>query len=169
MAALLMVGAALHCLRGPAGQRGRLLHPLRHLCLVDLVVLVDVNPAHLLALRRGTSGDWSQRRAAEEGYLDVAGKDVKRQEPTPALDAVKWRVPFDGLTHAGDGAHDERIEVLPDVSLPARHRCDVRLHRSVAVRLCDLRVAARQEDNFLVFSHLSWLDPARIWLGFLSR
>jgi hypothetical protein len=31
--------------------------------------------------------------------------------------------------------HDERVEALPEVALPARHPGDVRLHRGVAVRL----------------------------------
>ena len=49
--------------------------------------------------------------------------------------------------HAGDGAHDERVEAAPDVAFPARHGRDVGLHGGVAVALRDLRVAAREEDR----------------------
>jgi hypothetical protein len=35
---------------------------------------------------------------------------MKAEEPALALDSVKRRVPFDRLVHAGDGAHDERVE-----------------------------------------------------------
>src|SRR4051794_24396686 len=74
-------------LRNPAGQRGGLFHPDRHLRHVE-IVLVDVDPARVLARASGWNG--LQRRAAEEGYLDVAGEDVERHEPALALDAVKW-------------------------------------------------------------------------------
>src|SRR5438309_11685774 len=66
-------------LRNPAGQRGGLLHPRRHLRLVELVVFMDVDPARVLARASGWNG--SQRRASEEGHLDVVGEDVERQEP----------------------------------------------------------------------------------------
>src|SRR5258707_7923800 len=54
-----------------AGQRGGLLHPVRHLRLVELVGLVDVDVARVLALA-GAGRHRPQRRAAEEGHLDVA-------------------------------------------------------------------------------------------------
>src|SRR5215510_11304337 len=139
-----------------AGQRGGLLHPARHLRLVELVAFVDVDVAHVLVLA-GAGRDRPQRRATEESHLDVASEHVERQEPALALDAVKWRVPLHGLAHVGHAAHDERVEALPEVALPARHCGDVRLHRSFAVRLRDLRVAAREEDDLLALSHL---DPA---------
>src|SRR5262249_7783861 len=83
-----------------------------------------------------------------------------------ALDAVKWRVPLHGLAHVGHIAHDERVEALPNVALPAGYRGDVRLNRSIAVRLRDLRVAAREEDgDLLAFSHLDRLGLPRPWLG----
>src|SRR5690606_39007236 len=69
------------------------------------------------------------------------------EEPALALDAVQRRVPFDRLAHAGDGAHDERIEAAPDVAFPARHGRDVGLHGGVALRFGDLRVAAREEGR----------------------
>src|SRR2546423_15438792 len=94
-------------LRKPAGQRGGLLHPRRHLRLVE-IVLVDVDPARVLARASGWNG--SQRRAAEEGHLDVVGEDVERQEPALALGSVKWRVPLHGLAHVGHVPHDERVE-----------------------------------------------------------
>src|SRR5947207_12874123 len=80
-------------LRNPAGRRGGLLHPRRHLRLVELVVFMDVDIARVLALA-GAGRDRSQRRAAEEGHLDVVSEDVDPQEPTLALNAVKWRVPL---------------------------------------------------------------------------
>src|SRR5215208_4388559 len=72
---------------------------------------------------------------------------MKVEEPALALNAIEGRVPLDGLADAGDGAHDERVEAAPDGSFPARHGRDVRLHGAVAVRLCDLRVAAREEPR----------------------
>src|SRR5882757_2152157 len=113
-----------------AGQRGGLLHPVRHLRLVKLVAFADVDVARVLAL----AGAWrnrSQRRAAEESHLDVAGEGVEPQEPTLALDAVQRRIPLHGLAHPGDGAHDDRVKALAEVALPARHPGDVGLHRGV--------------------------------------
>ncbi len=127
--------------RLPAGQRGGLLHPRRHLRLVELVVFIDVDIARVLALA-GAGRDRSQRRAAEKGHLDVVREDVEPQEPALALDAVQRRVPLHGLAHVGHVPHDERVEPAPDVPLPARHPGDVRLHRGVAVGLRDLRIAA---------------------------
>ena len=61
---------SLPALRDPAGQGGRLPDPRRHLRLVELVVLADVEVAHFLVL--GLAGrDGTQRRAAEESHLDV--------------------------------------------------------------------------------------------------
>src|SRR3546814_7458071 len=54
---------------------------------------------------------------------------------------------FRSLAHAGDGAHDERIEAAPDVAFPARHGRDIGLHGGVAVGLRDLRVAACEEGR----------------------
>jgi hypothetical protein len=68
-------------LRDPAGQRGRLLHLRRHLRLVELVALADVDVARVLALA-GTGRDRSQRRPAEEGHLDVVREGV---DPLPAF------------------------------------------------------------------------------------
>src|SRR5437867_2443017 len=95
-----------------AGQGGRLLDPRRHLRFVE-IVLVDVDPARVLAGAAAWSG--SQRPAAEEGHLHVAGENVERQEPTPALDAVERRVPLHGLAHVRHAAHDEPVEALPEV------------------------------------------------------
>src|SRR5919106_5855337 len=103
--------------RNPAGQRGRLLHPGRHLRLVE-IVLVDVDPARVLPRASGWNG--SQRRASEEGHLDVVREGMEGDEPALALDAVEGRVPPHGLAHAGDVAHDERVEASPDVAFPAR-------------------------------------------------
>jgi antitoxin (DNA-binding transcriptional repressor) of toxin-antitoxin stability system len=61
-----------------------------------------------------------------------------------ALDAVQRRVPLQGLAHVGHVPHDERVEALPEVALPARHPGDVRLHRGVAVR-----PSATNRENYL--------------------
>src|SRR5436190_23678892 len=74
--------------REKAGQRGGLLHPVHQLRLVELVALMDVDVARVLALA-GTGRDRSQRRTAEEGHLDVAREDMDANEPTLALDAVE--------------------------------------------------------------------------------
>src|SRR5690242_610983 len=66
----------------PARYRSRLLHPRRHLCLVE-IVLVDVAPARVLARASGWNGP--QRRASEERHLHVPGEDVEPQEPALAL------------------------------------------------------------------------------------
>ena len=79
-----------------------------------------------------------------------------RNQPWPST-AVEGRVPFDGLAHAGDGAHDERVEAAPDVAFPARHGRDVGLHGGVAVGLRDLGVAACEEGRL----------PA-VWAGSFS-
>src|SRR5262245_2065480 len=128
----------------PAGDRGRLTDPRRHLRLVE-VVLVDVDPARLPA--RAPRWNRLQRRASEEGHLDVAGEDVERQEPALALDAVEGRVPLHGLAHLGHVACDERVHASSDVALPARHGRDVGLHGCVTVGLRDLRVAACEESR----------------------
>src|SRR5688572_20498205 len=75
-------------LRAPAGQGGRLPDPRRHLHLVELVVLVDVEVARLLVLGRAW-GDRTQRRAAEESHLDVLREAMEVQEPALALDAIE--------------------------------------------------------------------------------
>src|SRR5205823_9713495 len=95
-----------------AGQKARLLHPIGELSFVELVVLVDVEVAPVLAL--GLTGwDRAQRRAAEESHFDVVREAMDAEEPALALDSVKRRVPFDRLAHIGDGAHDERVEAAP--------------------------------------------------------
>src|SRR3981189_1383525 len=129
-----------------AGQLAGLVPPGGELSFVELVVLMDVEVARVLAL--GLAGrDGTQRRAAEESHLDVVREAMDAEEPAVALDSVHRRVPFDGLAHAGDGAHDERVEAAPDLAFPARHGRDVGLHRGVAVRLPDLRVAACEEGR----------------------
>ena len=72
------------------------------------------------------------------------------QEPALTLDSVEGRVPFDRLAHAGNGAHDERVETPPGVAFPARHGRDVGLHGGVAVGLRDLRVTSCEEDGGLL-------------------
>src|SRR5437899_8035100 len=99
-------------LRDPAGQLRCLPDPTRHELLVELVVLVDVEVANFLLLGLA-GGDRTQRRAAEESHLDVLRHAMEAKEPALALDAIEGRVPFDRLAHAGDGAHDERVEAAP--------------------------------------------------------
>src|SRR5215510_4731561 len=53
-----------------AGQLARLLHPSGELSFVELVVLLDVEVARVLA-RGLAGGERTQRRAAEETHFDV--------------------------------------------------------------------------------------------------
>src|SRR5437588_5112905 len=93
-------------------------------------------------IRRAGEGA-AQRCAAEESHFDVFCEAVKAEEPSALiLDAIEGRVPFHSLAHAGDGAHDEGVEVASDVAFPARHGRDVGLHGAVAVSLRDLTIAA---------------------------
>src|SRR6185503_4511137 len=106
-----------------AGQSACLLHPIGELFFIDLIILADVEVAHVLLL--GLAGrKRTQRRAAEESHLDVFREAMNAEEPTLALDAIEGRVPFDRLVHARDGARDERVEAAPDLALPARHGRD---------------------------------------------
>src|SRR5215211_5998430 len=41
---------------------------------------------------------------------------MKAEEPALALDAIEERVPLHGFAHAGDGAHDERVEAAPKIA-----------------------------------------------------
>jgi hypothetical protein len=100
-----------------------------------------------VSLLLDSPGGRKQRCAAEESHFDVVREAMDAEEPVLALDPVKRRVPFDCLAHAGDGAHDERVETAPDVPFPARHGRDVGLHGGVAVGLRDLRVAACEEGR----------------------
>src|SRR6266571_331234 len=96
-----------------AGQRGGLLHPRRHLRLVELVAFSDVDVARVLALA-GTGRDRLQRCAAEEGHLDVLREAMEAEKPALALDAIEGRVPLHGLADVGHVSHDERVEPAPD-------------------------------------------------------
>src|SRR5438093_2488256 len=100
-----------------ARQLAGLFHPSRHLHLVEMVVLVDVEVAHFLLLGLA-GGEWSQRRAAEESHLDVLREAMEAEEPGRlsvwVLDAIEGRVPLHGLAHAGYGAHDEGVQAAPD-------------------------------------------------------
>ena len=112
--------------------------------LVELVVLVDVEVAHLVVLGR-LRRNRIERGPSEELQLHVLRVAAERQEPAVVLDAVERLVPLDRLVHVGDRAHDEGIEALPHVALPVGHGRDVVLHRAVALPLGDLRVAAREQ------------------------
>src|SRR6185503_9729544 len=93
---------------------------------------------------------------------------MKVEEPALALDAIEGRVPFDGLAHFGDGAHDQRVETAPDVALPARHARDVGLDGRVAVGLRDLRVAACEESRLCALAKRR-LRRQRALLGHLRN
>src|SRR5216117_3722608 len=58
-----------------AGQLAGLLHPSGELSFVELVVLVDVEVARVLALGLA-GGDGTQRRAAEESHLGKSNGDA---------------------------------------------------------------------------------------------
>src|SRR4030095_9540981 len=120
--------------------------PRRHLCLVERVVLADVDVAHFLVLGRARRNR-TQRGAAEERHLHILREGVKAEEPALTFDSVEGRVPFDRLTHAGDVRNNERVKSAPDVAFPTRYGRDVRLHGSVTVGLRDLRVAAGEEGR----------------------
>src|SRR5207245_11252549 len=109
------------------------------LSFVELLVFVDVEVARVLALGLA-GGHRTQRRAAEESHLDVLCQAMEAEEPALALDAIEGGVPFDRLAHAGDGAHDERVEAAADVAFPARHGRDVGLHGALpsAFAICGL-------------------------------
>jgi hypothetical protein len=90
-----------------AGRLAGLLHPVGELIFVELVVLVDVEVAHVLV--PGLAGrERTQRRAAEERHFDVLREAMKAEEPDLVLDAIEGRVPLHGLAHAGDGATQQR-------------------------------------------------------------
>jgi hypothetical protein len=151
-----MLGVQEKSLGDDSTGRLALLHPGRKLRLVELVVLVDVEVAHVLVL--GFAGrDGTQRCTAEEAHLHVAREHVEREEEPPAFDAEERRVPLHGLFHVRNGAHDERVEALSEGAFPARHRGDVGLHRLIAVAFRDLRIAAREKGDLLRFSRLDRL------------
>src|SRR6516165_8600179 len=105
------------------------------------MTLVDVDVAHFLVLGFAR---WNrtERRAAEEGDLDVLREAMKVEEPTLVLNAIEGRVPLHDLVHTGNSARDERVEALADTLFPARHGCNVGLHGSIALAFRNLRVAA---------------------------
>src|SRR3979411_2739688 len=116
--------ASAHATRAPptgrshsfAGQKAGLLHPSGELSFVELVVLMDIEVAPVLAF--GFAGRARRpRRAAEESHFDVVLEAMDAQEPALALDSVKRRVPFDCLAHAGNDEHDEAVKARPDVPL----------------------------------------------------
>src|SRR5438874_13710130 len=76
-----------------AGQLAGLLHPTGELSFVELVVLMDVEVARVLALGLA-GGDRTQGRAAEECHLDVLREAMEAEEPALALDSIEGRVPF---------------------------------------------------------------------------
>src|SRR6185503_8143416 len=130
----------------PAGDGRRLFDPDLQLFLVERIVLVDVEVAHFPVFGLA-GGDGTQRRAAEEGHLDVLREAMVAQEPALAFDSVEGRVPSNGLSHAGHGVPDERVEPAADVPFPARHGRDVGPHGGVTPGLRDLRVAPGEKGR----------------------
>ena len=59
-----------------------MLHPSGELSFVELVVLMEVEVARVLALGFAR-GDRTQRRAAEESHLDVLREAMDAEEPSP--------------------------------------------------------------------------------------
>jgi hypothetical protein len=130
----LSLGLASTGATGPPGQLGRLPDPTRHELIIEPIVLMDVEVAHLLV--SGLAGrDRKQRRAAKESHLHVFRKTMEVEEPTLALDALEGRVLLHRLVDARDRAHNEGVEMPPDVAFPARHGRDVGLHGGIAVGL----------------------------------
>src|SRR5262245_59117153 len=128
------------CSHSFAGQFAGLLHPSGELTFDELVILVEVEVAHVPVIGLA-GGKRTQRRAAEEGQFDVLREAMKGEEPALALDAIERRIPFDRLAHPGDDARDERVEAAADVAFPTWHGRDVGLHGGIAITLRDLRVA----------------------------
>src|SRR4030081_1398297 len=102
-----------------AGQLAGLLHPSGELSFVELVVLMEVEVARILALGLA-GGNRTQRRAAEESHFDVVRQTMEAEEPALALDSVERRVPFDCLAYVGDGPRDECVKAARDVAFSAR-------------------------------------------------
>src|SRR5262245_21540220 len=92
----------------------------------------------------------------EERHLDVLREAMHAEEPALALEAIKGRIPFDGLVYTGDGVHADLVEPATHIALPARHGRDVGLNRGIAVGLCDLRIAAGEQFHFLGAGPGSW-------------
>src|SRR5690606_2395198 len=108
-----------------ARQLACLLHPVLELLFVEIVVLVDVEVAHVFVLRLARRLGL-ERVAAQECDLHVPGEAVEIEEPPfPVLRTVERGVPLHGLAHAGRGAFDQLVQALADRPLPAGHRRDV--------------------------------------------
>ena len=153
-------------LRDPAGQLRCLPNPTRHEFLAELVVLVDVEVAHFVVLGLA-GGDRTQRRAAEESHLDVVREGMEVEEPAPALDSVEGRVPLDRLAHAGDGAHDERVEAAARrrVSSPAWPQCRPargRRRRPSRSEGCRLRGGSASRPSWAC-GLMTWRPPCAVW------
>ena len=75
---------------------------------------MDVEVAHFLVL--GLAGGTGRSDVPrKKDTLTYFVKQWKPRNQPAALDAVEGRVPLHGLVHAGDGAHDERVETATDV------------------------------------------------------
>ena len=99
----------------------------------------------LLFRRAGRQG--LERGAFEEGDFDVSGEAVEAEEPglRVASRTIEGRVPSDGLAEIGNRGGDQHIEAAAHSAFPAGHGVDIGLHRRIAIRLADLRVAAGEK------------------------
>src|SRR3546814_2040375 len=86
---------------------------------VDILVLVDVEITRVGVLR-SDRGQRVERRALEEGDLDIAGEAMEADEPALPLAAVEGRVPAHGLLHPRHAPFDQRVEPLARGALPSR-------------------------------------------------
>src|SRR5690606_38264455 len=126
------------------------------LVLVEVVVLADVEIAHLLVLRLlGRHG--IQRAPREELHLHVAGVAPERQEPSlVTLHPIEGLVPPHALAEPWHGVDDEPVQAPTEILLPARHGADVVADRAISVALGNLRVASGQQlglGGLLAVSH----------------
>src|SRR5690554_1042365 len=104
------------------------------------LAFVDIEVTHLRMFGRA---GWErlQRRAVEESDFDILREAMNAEEPEVVLYPIEGRVPLHCLAHAGHEAFDQRIDAAPDLAFPARHGCDIGLHRRIAVSLGDLGIA----------------------------
>src|SRR3546814_8645325 len=104
------VRAGLHLLMG---QRAGLANPVGGPRLVELVVLVDVEIAHVRifgCLGRGRV----QRGALEEGHLHIAVEAMEAEEPMVRRGiggAVERRIPLHRLADVGDRSEEQQSEL----------------------------------------------------------
>ncbi len=107
-----------------AGQLTGLLHPGGELALIELVILAEIEMAHLLLLgfarRHGI-----QRRAAKERHFDVAREDMDAEGTSSPHRCRRVANSTSPLVHVSrNGPHDKYIELASErhASIPASPR-----------------------------------------------